>query len=313
MSTDKKARDRAIFPEEGAILLWRRIFAHRYWNDGKPYTPLKAWIDCLRRASWAPHDRYYHGHLIHLERGQFVTSQPELAHDWRWGRSSVRRFLSRAQTEHEATIEATNWGTMITIVGLTSSPRGGPAAGPCFRPAKGQRKASERPAIEEGEEGGKEGKEETTQLPRGDSVGSGSYPAEGVGRVFEAHKKATGQIRPPYPWEQERIKEVIAANAGDWRPIAAFVGDVTAAAVRDGKPVKWVSYGLVAWENRDGEWASGARQGHDVPRDRVPSPPYHGAAEVDRRSVAGDESKHGAELVGQLLRRLRLPRKPKEE
>ena len=280
----------------GYIYLHRRLREHPYWQDA---ARLKVWLHILFSARFRTVRTLWDGHRMTVPRGSFLTSASILARELRHSRKWTTNFLHDAERDGEIVWDrkpGRKWG-MITVVHYDDYQTPGAAQTPAQAPAEGQQRDS-RGTTKEGR---------LTNYDQGQGTKkqlSGSYPAEGVGRVFEAHKKATGQIRPPYPWEQERIKEVIAANAGDWRPIAAFVGDVTAAAVRDGKPVKWVSYGLAAWEKRHEERASEAR---------TPSPPYHGAAEVDRRSVAGDESKHGAELVGQLLRRLRLHRKPKEE
>lgn len=277
----------------GYIYLHRRLRDHPYWQDA---ARLKVWLHILFSARFRTIRTLWDGHRMTVPRGSFLTSASILARELRHSRKWITKFLHDAERDGEILWDrrpGRKWG-MITVVHYDDYQTPGTAEAPAEAPAEGQQRDSRGTTKEGRLSKDDQGQGMKKQL-------SGSYPAEGVGRVFEAFKKATGKIRPPYAWEHVKIEAAIAENAGDWKPIAAFVGDVTAAAVADGQPIKWVTYALAAWAKK--------QEGRGKKASVGGQPPYYRPAKPPGRTRHADESKHGAELVGQLLGRLGFGKK----
>jgi len=78
--------------EKGAIFLHRQIQDHYLWKD-KPFTMGQAWIDMLLRANHEKARVLYRREFYEIDRGQFIRTERDLAHDWGWSRSKITRFL----------------------------------------------------------------------------------------------------------------------------------------------------------------------------------------------------------------------------
>lgn len=64
---------------KGYINLYRSIQSHWTWRDPRK---LKAWLYLLLNAEWEPRDKPWDNEIIHLERGQVLTSIRELMAKW---------------------------------------------------------------------------------------------------------------------------------------------------------------------------------------------------------------------------------------
>ena len=129
-------------PKEGYITKWRRYQNHRFYptQENREFTRGEAWEDLLFAAAFKPHARYFKGKEYHLNVGELVTSQRDLADRWKWSRGKVRRFLddlyehgeAAHQTDHLAAHESTH----VTIYGLAGYEDARPTSRPTSRPTK---------------------------------------------------------------------------------------------------------------------------------------------------------------------------------
>jgi hypothetical protein len=104
-------------PKEGYITKWRRWESHRFHftQENRPATRGEAWDDLLFKAAFRPHPRYFKGKEYHVNVGEIVTSQRDLAERWQWHRSTVRRYLDDLYEHGEATHHLTHDVTHISI------------------------------------------------------------------------------------------------------------------------------------------------------------------------------------------------------
>lgn len=121
-------------PKEGYITKWRRWEKHRFHftQENRPATRGEAWDDLLFRAAFKSHPRYFKGKEYHLNVGELITSQRDLADRWQWDRSKVRRYLDDLYEHGEATHLVTHDATHITVCRLA----GIEAPRPTQRPTK---------------------------------------------------------------------------------------------------------------------------------------------------------------------------------
>ena len=107
-------------PKEGWINKWRRWQNHRFYftQEDRSATRGEAWDDLLFAAAFKPHARYFKGKEYHLNVGELVTSQRDLADRWQWSRNDVRSFLDDLYEHGEATHLSTHDSTHLTIYRL---------------------------------------------------------------------------------------------------------------------------------------------------------------------------------------------------
>lgn len=79
--------------EKGWIKLHRKIQEHWLWQD-KPFDRRSAWIDILMLANHEDRKVFFENEIIHVKRGEFISSEPKLAERWGWSRTKVRNFLT---------------------------------------------------------------------------------------------------------------------------------------------------------------------------------------------------------------------------
>ena len=58
---------------------------------------------------------FINGKPINVKKGSFITSEVELAKEWRWGRKKVRNFLKRLEDDRMLTKNSTSKYTSISI------------------------------------------------------------------------------------------------------------------------------------------------------------------------------------------------------
>lgn len=98
--------------ERGVFAVDRGIFDHDVFAD-EPFTEREAWVWLIGEAAFRSCRVRVGTARIELARGQLAHSLRFLAKRWKWGLSSVQRFLSRIEKEG---MIGTVSGTGITII-----------------------------------------------------------------------------------------------------------------------------------------------------------------------------------------------------
>lgn len=101
------------------LKLDRQISKSAIWNDGTPFDKAHAWMDLLLYVNYVPKNRIFGSTIVHVKRGQTVTSDNFLSNRWNWSRSRVRRFLEMLEADNMIRLERTSYGTWISIVNYT--------------------------------------------------------------------------------------------------------------------------------------------------------------------------------------------------
>lgn len=81
----------------------------------KPFSDGQVYVWSMERAAWAPCDVQFNGRVCHLERGQLITSQREMAAIFGWGEMAIRGVLKRFSKARFWTHQTTHAGTLITV------------------------------------------------------------------------------------------------------------------------------------------------------------------------------------------------------
>lgn len=98
----------------GYIKLYRQLAENPLWKE-KPFTRGQAWVDLLMKANYKDVKAMIKGQIVTVKRGQLLRGEDNLAEDWGWSRSKVRRFLSKLEAERMCHVNGTYIGTLITI------------------------------------------------------------------------------------------------------------------------------------------------------------------------------------------------------
>lgn len=100
----------------GYVKIYRKIEDCSLWADDEPYCKRAAWIDLIAMANHEDNSFIIGMSKKQVKRGQRWTSLEKLATRWKWSVKKVDRFLNLLQSEGMIYREATNKGTVITIV-----------------------------------------------------------------------------------------------------------------------------------------------------------------------------------------------------
>jgi hypothetical protein len=98
---------------DGWVKIHRSITKCWLWENPEY---LQAWVDLIMMANYEPLKSERHGSIVHVERGQVLTSRDKLAKRWNWGVQKTRTFLKLLETDEKVTLHATNNYTLITLV-----------------------------------------------------------------------------------------------------------------------------------------------------------------------------------------------------
>jgi hypothetical protein len=151
----------------GWIRLWRKIRENPLWRERRRFSKAEAWIDLLMEAAYEDHEQLWRGLVIPVRRGQYLTTQGDLAARWKWNRETVRTFLRLLEAVIMVAIrtskETETGYTLITIVnydlyqGDGHEPADRPSAiGAAIRTSNDPASIQHPPATtEERKEGGK--------------------------------------------------------------------------------------------------------------------------------------------------------------
>ena len=93
----------------------RSLFDHWLW-DKKPFGKGQAWIDLIRRANIKYKKFPVNGEMVHLKRGDILTSVVKLSKSWGWSETTTRRFLYTLRNDKMIVLKAENRFTIITLI-----------------------------------------------------------------------------------------------------------------------------------------------------------------------------------------------------
>lgn len=101
----------------GYIKLYRKFHEdNAYWKENRVFSKAEAWIDILFLARFADAKLIVDGKIIHVLRGEYVTSELKLSSRWNWSRGKVRRYLNELEMEQMITRKRSSNSTIITVV-----------------------------------------------------------------------------------------------------------------------------------------------------------------------------------------------------
>ena len=100
---------------KGWISVHRQIWNSWVWDD-KPFSKGQAWIDLLLLANHEPNKTLIGNQIIHVKRGELISSEVKLSERWGWSRKKTREFLKLLQSDGMITKKSTSKYTAITIV-----------------------------------------------------------------------------------------------------------------------------------------------------------------------------------------------------
>src|SRR4051794_1696789 len=70
----------------------------RGWMESfrpEPFTEREAFLWSIEQAAWEPHDQWFNGQKIRVERGEFATSLRSMSEAFSWTVKRVRGFMER--------------------------------------------------------------------------------------------------------------------------------------------------------------------------------------------------------------------------
>ncbi len=82
-------------PDRGFILLYRKFFYGKYWNQKRVFSRAEAFLSLIMKAQHTEHEMITHkGAIITVKRGEMITSLRSLREEWGWKSiGKVRRFV----------------------------------------------------------------------------------------------------------------------------------------------------------------------------------------------------------------------------
>jgi hypothetical protein len=96
--------------------LSRMFFGSEFWIEPREFSRAEAWIYVIGRAAYQEREDGLQGQEVDVTRGQFASSANDLAAEWRWTRSRVRRFLEDLVKHGRITVKPNGRaGTLITV------------------------------------------------------------------------------------------------------------------------------------------------------------------------------------------------------
>lgn len=100
---------------EGWISLYRKIQEHWLWTKRRKFSQFEAWISLLFKANFKDTKIMIGDNVIEVKRGSFITSEVKLAEEWKWDRSTVRKFLKTLEEQKMIQKNSTTKYTSISI------------------------------------------------------------------------------------------------------------------------------------------------------------------------------------------------------
>ena len=100
--------------KKGYIKIYRALQENVLWKD-KPFSKGQAWVDILLSANHADNQILLGNKPTLIKRGQFHTSELQLAEKWGWSRRKVRAYLLLLERLEMGTSKGTTQGTTLTV------------------------------------------------------------------------------------------------------------------------------------------------------------------------------------------------------
>ena len=101
----------------GWLKLYNRTLDSEFWTSSdEPFDWRSAFIHVLLSANWRQGISRKNGHMITIERGQWLTSIRNLMATFRWSRKRVENWLKGMDTYGMMTHKSVGFGTVLTVV-----------------------------------------------------------------------------------------------------------------------------------------------------------------------------------------------------
>lgn len=100
---------------EGWISLYRKIQEHWLWTKRRKFSQFEAWISLLFKANFKDTKIMIGDNVVEIKKGSFITSEVKLAEEWKWDRSTVRKFLKTLEEQKMIQKNSTTKYTSISI------------------------------------------------------------------------------------------------------------------------------------------------------------------------------------------------------
>lgn len=102
--------------KHGFIKLHRKIQDHWIYQEKRKFSKYEAWLDMLMMANHKE-NKFVHGNeLIHVNKGEFVSSIRKLGERWDWSNTKVTQFLDLLKSDEMITYKKDTKKTAVTIV-----------------------------------------------------------------------------------------------------------------------------------------------------------------------------------------------------
>ena len=103
--------------KRGYIKLWRKIWSNKLFQEKRKFSRFEAWVDMVMLANGKEKEIIFDGKPLLIKRGQFLTSQRQLAVRWRWSKTKTREFLYSLQNhDHSIKVYSDRKKSIITIL-----------------------------------------------------------------------------------------------------------------------------------------------------------------------------------------------------
>ena len=101
----------------GWVKVYRQTLDSEFWTrSDEPFDWRSAFIHVLLSANWKQGISRKNGHMITIERGQWLTSIRNLMATFRWSRKRVENWLKGMDTYGMLTHKSVGFGTVLTVV-----------------------------------------------------------------------------------------------------------------------------------------------------------------------------------------------------
>ena len=88
----------------GYIKVWRKVWNHKLFQEKRKFSRFEAWVDMIMLANGKDKEIIFDGKSLLIKRGQFLTSQRQLAARWGWSKTKTADFL-KISSKHDHSIE----------------------------------------------------------------------------------------------------------------------------------------------------------------------------------------------------------------
>ena len=107
------------------IKIYEQMLDSDVWMDEEPFNYRDAFIHVLISANWKPGVSRQNGHVININRGQWLTSIRKLGSIFHWDKRRVYKWLKYMETTNMITSENVEFGTLLTVVNYDKFQGGG--------------------------------------------------------------------------------------------------------------------------------------------------------------------------------------------